>query len=746
MTNRYKLYAVLFVLSCLSGSVSADWEWTYPRPQGNGLEGVWMHSSSDIFVAGDAGVICHYDGLSWSQQYYDHNTFLNGIWGSSPTNVFAVGYHNVGYGGVILHYNGSAWSLQTGENDDIDFVAVWGTSETEVWVLGNDQFGSGAEIWRWNGHAWSVPHEGLQISANAIWGTGPDNLYIAGYGAIYHWNGIEWAQMLSNPDFNYRSIWGASDSAVYVCASRNIPQYGAILYWNGIEWNQIYYESNKALYCIFGTDESNVIAGGINGTIIHINGIQTYDRTLTGGTGLKSVSSLGPDSSMIAGEWGALLKWDGIQWSYIVKNSVRDMTGIWGFGPDDVVAVGEYWYDEDETSRIVRWNGAQWTDMPTGIARLDLTCVWGASPDNIYAAGIQGISDAYLIHWNGISWSHVDIGDHSSYNALWGSSAGDIFLVGGSGTICHFNGSNWSDMAAGPTWHLTSVWGTAHNDVFAVGYSGIIVHYDGNSWTQMNYPEHPNLRDVWGTAHDNVYAVGGNFILHYDGVDWQEVEENAYRSWETIWGTAPDNIYAAAQSGYIEHFDGVDWVEVNSPVLGTCNEIWGCSEDDIFIAVRNGVIRSKEAPVTPTPPPTSTPASTQIPTASPTSTPTPLHVDLGVELHMPATYFNPGDLCGLSANIYNSSEPMTDIPLFVILQILNEFWFWPSWNTAGDFQLETISTGISERIILDLFEWPDTGSDSMDGLMFWSAMTDSAITEVLGGVDGIGYWEFGFGP
>jgi len=34
--------------------------------------------------------------------------FLFGVWGSSSSDVFAVGYY-----GTVLHYNGSAWSAMT---------------------------------------------------------------------------------------------------------------------------------------------------------------------------------------------------------------------------------------------------------------------------------------------------------------------------------------------------------------------------------------------------------------------------------------------------------------------------------------------------------------------------------------------------------------------------------------------------------------------------------------------------------
>ena len=59
------------------------------------------------------GTILHYNGSAWSPMTSGTTFVLNGIWGSSGNNVFAVGE-----GGTILHYNGSAWSPMTSGTTD----------------------------------------------------------------------------------------------------------------------------------------------------------------------------------------------------------------------------------------------------------------------------------------------------------------------------------------------------------------------------------------------------------------------------------------------------------------------------------------------------------------------------------------------------------------------------------------------------------------------------------------------------
>ena len=49
------------------------------------------------------------------------SNFLVDVWGTSASDVFAVGF-----GGVILHYDGTMWRSMTSETF-VDLEAVWGT-------------------------------------------------------------------------------------------------------------------------------------------------------------------------------------------------------------------------------------------------------------------------------------------------------------------------------------------------------------------------------------------------------------------------------------------------------------------------------------------------------------------------------------------------------------------------------------------------------------------------------------------
>jgi len=148
---------------------------------------------------------------------------------------------------------------------------------------------------------------------------------------------------------------------------------------------------------------------------------------------------------------------------------------------------------------------------------------------------------------------------------------------------------------------------------------------------------------------------------------------------------------------------------------------------------------------TPTPSPTNTagpgsPTNTPIPTATPTQPPA-----LGVTLEMPDTYYTPGETCYLNATLNNPGNALVDIAVVVLLDInIGEYWFWPTWihyPPDVDFEIRTVATGSETLSIIPPFDWP-SGAGSFSGAMFYGAMLNSSITELIGS---LGMVTFGFG-
>ena len=113
-----------------------------------GLNGIWGASASDIFAVGVCGVILHYDGAGWSLTQMDPAEHLYRVWGLTGRDVYAIGWCGEGCGpedGIILHYDGSGWSTfaaaeQLKALNSGDIADVWGPSAADIYFAGDGIF------------------------------------------------------------------------------------------------------------------------------------------------------------------------------------------------------------------------------------------------------------------------------------------------------------------------------------------------------------------------------------------------------------------------------------------------------------------------------------------------------------------------------------------------------------------------------------------------------------------------------
>jgi len=156
----------------------ASWKWQNPLPQGNALRGVWGSSGSNVFAVGGPGTILHYDGSSWSEMSSGTTYDLTGVWGSSGSDVFAVGS-----GGTILHYDGSTWS-EMSSGTTYDLTGVWGSSGSDVFAVGWDE----GTILHYDGSSWSEMTSGTTQPLLGVWGSSGSDVFAVGVsGTILHY-------------------------------------------------------------------------------------------------------------------------------------------------------------------------------------------------------------------------------------------------------------------------------------------------------------------------------------------------------------------------------------------------------------------------------------------------------------------------------------------------------------------------------------------------------------------------------
>lgn len=128
--RSYRHVAALAILAVLCWSApiwALSWQQVpVPVPIGTSLNGVWGSSPNDVFAVGDNGVIAHFNGTTWSAMTSNTTHGLSAVWGTSATNVYAVGI-NSGGTATIIHYDGSNWSVVS-HNIIEPLAGIWGTA------------------------------------------------------------------------------------------------------------------------------------------------------------------------------------------------------------------------------------------------------------------------------------------------------------------------------------------------------------------------------------------------------------------------------------------------------------------------------------------------------------------------------------------------------------------------------------------------------------------------------------------
>lgn len=194
-------------------------------------------------------------------------------------------------------------------------------------------------------------------------------------------------------------------------------------------------------------------------------------------------------------------------------------------------------------------------------------------------------------------WSATDIdGVDEYYSGVWGSSADDVFIVGGvrAGVVQHFDGAEWESMALPDgTPALVWVFGFAADDVYAVGDGGAFLHFDGTAWTALDSNTSKTLWGIWGTGPSDLWLVGGSIsdgrptIRHWNGQE-SEVHEldgvalaDRVHALFKVWGHGSD-VYAVGQAGTVVRYSAGTWSSIaTGEDLQDFIALWGTQPGDL---------------------------------------------------------------------------------------------------------------------------------------------------------------------
>jgi hypothetical protein len=299
----------------------------------------------------------------------------------------------------------------------INITSVWGSSKTDVWAVGTN-----GTVLHYDGNAWEaaarVDQDASLYTLRSVWLERPDDVWIVDGHRLRHstgWKGptaTEWTfQELSLADATPAAIRGKG-SFVWLARGAMGPGGGAPLLklgaWaddgpSSVENVGPSYSYSLVALAVSGPDE--VWATGFNSLvddpgrvvraslIIDDSGasepswqVEEHDSRST-----RLLNGIWADESVVwlAGEGGTLRRMTRSAVSTktfeMVESPVTsDLYGIFGFGPNDIWAVGD-------ASTVLHWDGASWSKVATpfdgATDKPRLLSVWGSSPGDVWIAG-----------------------------------------------------------------------------------------------------------------------------------------------------------------------------------------------------------------------------------------------------------------------------------------------------------------------------------------------------------------------
>ncbi len=95
-------------------------------------------------------------------------------------------------------------------------------------------------------------------------------------------------------------------------------------------------------------------------------------------------------------------------------------------------------------------------------------------------------------------------------------------------------------------------------------------------------------------------------------------------------------------------------------------------------------------------------------------------------IEMASVTFSYGDLFSCEVNICNPDmETLPDTPLFVILDLLGNYYFAPEFNAFSHYTID-VTPGQQTQVVIDSFNWPAV-EDPWTGLNWYAVLTDPAV-------------------
>lgn len=195
------------------------------------------------------------------------------------------------------------------------------------------------------------------------------------------------------------------------------------------------------------------------------------------------------------------------------------------------------------TGVILRHDGATMRTVDPGVAVGLLNWVQRFDDGRVIVVGSGGA----VLRFDGTAWSRDEPVTQADLWGVWGSSATDLWAVGGTEgiapVILRDTGGGFEPVAI-PTLLrpgvtvFFKVWGSGPDDVYAVGQNGVVVHWDGTALEELHVGVGEDLIGIWGTGPDRIVTVGGRrngAAAVWDGSSWRNPDLTGVPGLNGVW-------------------------------------------------------------------------------------------------------------------------------------------------------------------------------------------------------------------
>ncbi len=551
-----------------------------------------------VFVAGDDGVIFHFDGTEWKRQPVSAPVPVHSLWGTSRNDLWAVGWM-----GLVLHHDGRVWTKVRGcvtneggkysdASENAPLFGVAGLPNGQAWAVGDR-----GTILHFDGQDWVSENSGVRAHLRCVVIL-PDGRVLAAGGdgivLIRNEDG-QWHKQSCPIHSNFTSALPLEDNTVLLAGGRYFVDAngfrGDLVLWDGKSFKTLFAEKTFSRFRALAAYKHGAILVGDAGQM-HLLGHDGIER-LDSGTNhdLLGIVTLATGEVVSVGDFGTALTANATAlenfkpyvatreaatlWEPVASGTDRQLWGVWhDTRQDELFACGEEGtvlvFDRGkwealppvndlgihalsrapdggllaagQMGEIHQFDGAKWRKVYDLHMDVTILSLW-SDGSTFFAAGDEGL--VLCKTPESADWVRAASGTKSALYGLWGPDDRHILAVGDFGLVQRWNGECWDEFNAGTEYFLFDVWGRALNDIFVVGLSGTIGHFDGTRWTITPARARADLLAVTGNDREVIAVGAAGTIYRHDGTVWRRDPGGTDVGLRAV-STTPDGGFIAA--------------------------------------------------------------------------------------------------------------------------------------------------------------------------------------------------------